>query len=488
MSLPLPALRDGSTTLSGDDFAARAARLSAVLRATSPRIRVLGLLADNSIDWLVVDRAAAAARIALVPLPPFFTPAQTAHALAVSGTDALVTADAATGSVLGFGDVVPLAGTALVLLRRPVPTSPPLPMGTAKITFTSGTTGAPKGVCLDDALQWRVAEGIAHVLRDVPVERHLCLLPLAVLLENVAGVYAPFVRGATACVPPVHTGGLKGASGFDPAACLAAIAAFEAHSVILLPQMLLALTLAAEQGARVPPSLRFAAVGGAKVAPSLVARARAVGLPAYEGYGLSECASVVALNVPRSDKAGTVGRLLPHVRLQAGHDGEIVVRGASFLGYTGQATPRDPEALLATGDLGHVDGEGFVHIDGRRKDVLITAYGRNVSPAWPEAELVTDAHIAQAAVLGDARPVLCAVLVPRTPAISDAALASAVAAANARLPDYARVGPWMRADEPFTSANGLATANGRIRHDAVLAHYAPRLDSLYESLLRHVLP
>lgn len=488
MSASLPALHDGAVTLSGDEFAARAARLSAVLRDAVPRIRVLGLLADNSIDWLVVDRAAAAARVALVPLPPFFTPAQMAHALMTSGADALVTADVAVGAAFGFGDSASLAGTTLVLHRRAVSAPPPLPKGTAKVTFTSGTTGEPKGVCLDDALQWRVAESIAHALRDVPVERHLCLLPLAVLLENVAGVYAPLVRGAMACVPPVRTGGLTGASGFDPVACLAAIAAFDAHSVILLPQMLLALTLAAEQGARVPPSLRFAAVGGAKVAPSLVARARAAGLPAYEGYGLSECASVVALNVPRADKAGTVGRVLPHVRLQAGADGEIVARGASFLGYTGEAAVRDADAPLATGDLGHVDGEGFVHIDGRRKDVLITAYGRNVSPAWPEAELVADGAIAQAAVLGDARPALCAVLVPRAPGMVDAALAGAVAAANARLPDYARIGPWLRADEPFTPANGLATANGRIRHDAVLARYASRLDSLYESLTPHVLP
>ena len=95
MSASLPALHDGAVTLSGDEFAARAARLSAVLRDAVPRIRVLGLLADNSIDWLVVDRAAAAACVALVPLPPFFTPAQMAHALMTSGADALVTADVA---------------------------------------------------------------------------------------------------------------------------------------------------------------------------------------------------------------------------------------------------------------------------------------------------------------------------------------------------------------------------------------------------------
>lgn len=480
------ALTDGMHTLSGDAFAARAARLSSVLRAASPSIGVLGLLADNGLDWLVVDRAAAAARIPVVPLPPFFTPAQVAHALAASGADALITPDAATGEALGYHHAAPLAATALVLHRRSIPDPPSLPPGTAKVTFTSGTTGAPKGVCLDDALQWRVAESIADALRDVPIERHLCLLPLPVLLENVAGVYAPLVRGATACVPPVRRGGLAGASGFDPVACFEAIAAFDAHSVILLPQMLLALTMAAEQGLAVPASLRFAAVGGAKVAPSLVARARAAGLPAFEGYGLSECASVVALNVPRADEVGSVGRVLPHVRLEVDAAGEVVVRGASFLGYAG-GPARDAAVPLGTGDLGRVDERGFLHIEGRRNDTLITSYGRNVAPAWPEAELAAEGAVGQAAVLGEARPVLCAVLVPRAAGLSDATLAAAVAAANERLPDYARIGAWLRADEPFTSANGLATANGRVRRDAVLARYGGRLDSLYRNL-SHVLP
>ena len=91
----------------------------------------------------------------------------------------------------------------MVLQRREVRHAPPLPPNTAKITFTSGTTGTPKGVCLDEGHQWRVAESIAGALRDVPIERHLCLLPLSLLLENVAGIYAPLVRGGTACVPPV---------------------------------------------------------------------------------------------------------------------------------------------------------------------------------------------------------------------------------------------------------------------------------------------
>ena len=479
------ALTDGVDSLTADALAARAAQVSSLLLAATPRIAALALLADNGIDWVVLDRAAAAARIPLVPLPPFFTPAQIAHALAASGADALVAAGPVAGDALGFGEGVPLTGTGLALQRREVREAAPLPPGTAKITFTSGTTGAPKGVCLDEGLQWRVAESIAGALRDVPIERHLCLLPLSVLLENVAGIYAPLVRGATVCVPPLTATGLRGSSQFDPLACLHAVEQFAAHSAIVLPQMLLALTLAVERGAPAPKSMRFLAVGGAKVAPSLLERARAVGLPAYEGYGLSECASVVALNVPGADRPGSVGRRLPHARVAVDAQHEIVVHGPTFLGYTGDAEARR-DAPLPTGDIGSVDDAGFVHVAGRRKGILITSFGRNVSPEWPEAELVADGVVAQAAVFGEARPVLCAVVVPRDPAIGNAELASAVEAANARLPDYARIGPWLRAEAPFALDNGLATANGRVRRDAILAVYGARLDDLYES--QHAVP
>jgi long-subunit acyl-CoA synthetase (AMP-forming) len=248
--------------------------------------------------------------------------------------------------------------------------------------------------------------------------------------------------------------------------------------VILLPQMLSALTTVVEAGAPRPTRLRFAAVGGAKVSPALIDRARAAGIPAYEGYGLSECASVVALNVPGANRPGSVGRPLPHARLRT-DAGEIVLDDAGFLGYLGAETPE--AGPLHTGDLGHVDADGFLHIDGRRKHQLITSFGRNVAPEWPEAELAVAPAVAQAVVFGEARPQLAAVLVPALPAVPDIALAAAVRSANERLPDYARIAVWVRADAPLTAANGLATANGRARRDAVWQRYGAQIESLYEN-------
>ena len=96
--------------------------------------------------------------------------------------------------------------------------------------------------------------------------------------------------------------------------------------------------------------------------------------------------------------------------------------------------------------------------------------------------------VAQAVVFGEARPTLCAVLVARDPAVDDAQVAAAVAAANARLPDYARVESWVRAATPFTVDNGLATANGRPRRDAVLDRYRTQLDDLYQGSVHDVVP
>jgi long-subunit acyl-CoA synthetase (AMP-forming) len=444
------------TVVTAASLEPRVARLARALERE--RSRVLGLIADNGPEWLVADLAAERAGIPLVPLPAFFTAAQLAHAAAASGMDALLCDSPALAGALGFGAPAGIDGSDLAWFRRDAAPAP-VPPGTRKITFTSGTTGAPKAVFLGAHEQHALARALEAATRSLGLRRHLCLLPLAVLLENVAGARTALAARADCAVPPLAEVGVRGATGFDPLACLAALARWSAESVILLPQMMHALTAALEAGAPCPPRLAFAAVGGAKVSPSLLLRARAAGLPAYEGYGLTECASVVALNLPGADRPGSVGRPLAHARVRIDEGGEIVASG------------------IRTGDLGRLDDDGFLYVEGRRKHVIITSFGRNVSPEWPEAELAAGGAIAQCAVFGEARPSLGAVLVPRAPAMTGDALHAEVQRANARLPDYARIGAWLRADAPFSPAAGTLTANGRVRRDAVWARYGARLDA-----------
>jgi len=468
-----PALIDGERAWGADELAAATEAAAAWLRAQGTR--VLATLLDNGAAFIVLDDAARAAGVVHVPLPLFFDAAMLGHVLASAGVDTLVAAAPLAARWPGL-PWQPLASEAgdLAAARLPALT-PVLPAGTAKITYTSGSTGTPKGVCLTAAAMDAVADGLVQALAPLAIERHLAALPYAVLLENVAGLMAPRRQGSTVVCPPLAEVGLTGSSSFDPSRLHAAVERHEAQSLILLPQMLRAWCgWLAATGRRAPASLRFVAVGGAAVGAPVLHAARALGLPAYEGYGLSEGASVQTLNLPGADCAGSAGRPLPHARVRIVAGGEIEVAGSLFAGYVGETAARHGD-WWPTGDLGRVDDAGFVHVVGRKKNLLITGYGRNVSPEWPETALRCQPAVAQAVVLGDGQPALSAVLWPSSSAVDDAQLDAAVAAANATLPDYARVARWTRAADAFDAASGLATANGRPRRDAILARHADAL-------------
>ncbi len=443
-------------------------------------IRVLGLLADNGLPWALADLSALAANIPLVPLPLFFSPQQLLHVMGDAGLDALLTDQPQQVEALlqiadiRFHRVGKLCGLHLVRLQGVGIKK--LPQGTAKITYTSGTTGDPKGVCLSLAQMETVAASLRDASQAQVTDRHICLTPLSTLLENLGGLYTPLLAGACTCLLPLRQVGLNGASGLDVASMLLALHECEASSAILAPQMLQALVAAGEGGRSISHRLRFVAVGGAPVSPRLLERAQQQGIPVFEGYGLSECASVVALNTPGSSRPGSVGRPLPHVSVSFSDDGEILVSGSAFLGYLGQESPSQP---WPTGDLGYLDNEGFLHLTGRRKSQFITSFGRNVAPEWVEREITMHPAIAQVAVFGEARAFNVAVIVMRA-GFSHLHVNAAVQMANQTLPDYARVASWVLATEPFTPSNRQLTANGRLKREAISAAYAEALASLYQ--------
>jgi long-subunit acyl-CoA synthetase (AMP-forming) len=482
----LQALPDTRRLLSGNGPAHTAATLRRDVTLQAERLRqlnarVLAVLADNGTAWVIADLAALQAGVVQLPLPGFFSDDQLRHALQTTAADLLLTDQAERISGLGLGFHVIEHRDDLILLGREIAATP-LPAGTAKISFTSGSTGKPKGVCLSAAGLLDTAEAVATALADLAIERHLAVLPLALLLENVAGIYAPLLRGSEIVLPKLAELGWRGmGGGFNPQQLVRQIVVSQPNSLILVPELLKAATLtlrALQQSA--PASLQFVAVGGARCDTSLIESARAVGLPAYEGYGMTECGSVVSLNRPGADLPGSVGKALPHVGLHAEVSGELHISNRSFLGYL-HAAPAvgnfagdcasDYASGHASGDLGHIDGRGFVHLAGRRDNLIITAYGRNIAPEWVEAALLAQPEIAQAVVAGETRGGLAALLVPQH---ADASLAAAVTRANASLPDYARVADW-QACAPFTPGNDQATGNGRPIRAAILRRYANSL-------------
>ena len=350
-----------------------------------------------------------------------------------------------------------------------------MPAGTGKITFTSGSTGAPRGVCLGKNHQLRVARALRNALQSENL-RHLCVLPMSTLLENVAGVYCPLLSaGSLICLPPDESP-YAGDSSMKLVQLVQAIDRYQPASIILLPQMLVGLVAAMQTGWRAPPTLEFVAVGGAKSSPQLVRRAREYGLPVYEGYGLSEAGSVACLNVPGQDRVGSVGRPLSHVDLRVS-GGEVVLSGNTCLGYIGEPSSWNAEQLF-TGDVGRLDPDGFLHLSGRRKNLLISSFGRNVCPEWVESELLAMPAIEQCIVLGDGRP-FCVALIYADPAIGNDELQRLIGRVNSTLPDYARVHRWRRLAQPLSAGSGDYTENGRPKRAAIAGRYADQIDELY---------
>lgn len=420
----------------------------------------VALQLDHGANEVVLELALMEAGNPVLSLPTFFTPAQTSQAMNVAGVQALFNDPHGTR----FAARKPRPGAGVVL-----------PHGTARITFTSGSTGDPKGVCLSADHLLQVAESIVEAVGAHHAGRHLALLPPGILLETVAGLFATMLAGGTYLCPPQSLVGLTDPFRPDFHTMLDGIDKWGVTSLILVPEYLAGLVRTMEASGRRLPALTLVAVGGARVPPALIERARALCLPVRQGYGMTELGSVVSLEAERPGEAGSAGRLLPHVTARIADDGEIMLSGPHSLGTIGEAAP---DGEFATGDLGRIDEQGRLWIDGRKSNLIITSYGRNISPEWIEEILLQQPEIAQAMVHGDSLPHPQALIVPAGP---DVSLEAAIRRANAQLPGYARIEGW-REVAHFTPMNGQLTGNGRLRRQAIAACWLDGAQCFYKEL------
>ena len=456
------ALTDDRDELTYEALSRDSDQWAAALGGVLGERRTIGLCLENSCLWVLLDLALIKLGLPTLPIPLFFTNAQRCHALAQSGVSVLI-ADRPMGGH-DHPHMIELFGRALYLHRIDA-TRVMLPTGTAKITFTSGTTGLSKGVCLSQSALEQVAEGLVEVIGSEYAGIHCALLPLPVLLENVAGLYATLLAGGLYHVPRLHTVGFNKAFVPDFGVLARSLGECCATSTILVPELLRGLAATLLHNHASLPAMKIVAVGGARLSQSQLEQAEALSLPVFQGYGLTESASVVAVNTPGRNRLGAVGKVLPGIDLELAADGEIILNRPAYLGYIGDVPA---PSRFATGDIGHFDEEGYLYIDGRKSNVLVTAFGRNVAPEWVESELACQSVIAQAMVFGDGMPTLGALVVPSTADVTDDEIALAIHLANRALPEYAHVRHWTKAP-PFTAANRQLTGNGRLRR-AIIEH------------------
>jgi long-subunit acyl-CoA synthetase (AMP-forming) len=404
-------------------------------------------------DGIVSDLALSFAGKELIPLPAFFSDAQLLHIIRTAQLSHAVSDSGMAERAKRLGLVVCEPGS------ESTPTIEPA-VDTGRIIFTSGTTGQPKGVRLSARQITASVAALAQATGANAADRYLSLLPSALLLEQIAGTYVPLSVGAEIHLPS----GSLGSSSVDSIAIAAEQA--NATATVLVPELLAVwLRELHVLGRSGPASLRYVAVGGAPVSRQLAIAAWELGVPVHEGYGLSECCSVVAVNRPGDRRAGTVGRPLPGVQVTI-ENMEIVISGPTVMrGYL-----TEPETIDSwrTGDVGNFDPDGFLIVTGRKDNIIITGAGRNIQPEWVEETIVEDRRI-KSCVVVEHQSELVAVVIPADASICTdrPALQDLVEYATRELPDYAKPRRYMALSDQEFRRLDLLTGNFRPRRSAI---------------------
>jgi long-chain acyl-CoA synthetase len=414
----------------------------------------------------------------------------------------------------------------------------------ATLIYTSGTTGEPKGVMLSHAnLSSNCIDAVAAI-EYLPDDVELSFLPLSHVYERIFDCAALFhgvsiaylgkiedlpkalleVRPTIAAAVPrvfektyasiLEKGhrehGVKRQI-FDWALRVAAEAvpwkAYQqpASAALKWKWALANRIVYAKIRAGVGGRLRIFYSGGAPLAKERAEFLWAVGVPVYQGYGLTESSPVISTNTPKENKVGTVGPPIPNCEVKIAEDGEILARGPNVMqGYYNkpEATREaiTPDGWLRTGDIGHLDADGYLVITDRKKELLKTAAGKFVAPAPIEIKLRTSPFIANAMVVGDTEKFVSALIVPNRTAITGKALAEGIALdgenisndawareliggemerLTADFAQYEKPKRFALIDKDFTVEGGELTHAMKLKRRVVLQKYSDVIAQLY---------
>jgi long-chain acyl-CoA synthetase len=416
----------------------------------------------------------------------------------------------------------------------------------ATIVYTSGTTGEPKGVMLTHRnIVFNVVESLSRVeiARD---ELGLEFLPLCHMIERIAGYMYMSLGASRAYCSVYHVGELM--KEIRPAVFAsvprllekvhaAIVARAEAASPAKRALFHWAVATGAEVAGRrlagelvggglalkhrladrlvlskvraaLGGRLKASFCGGAAVPLYVHEFFQAIGIPIQEAWGLTETSPVITLNgwSPGDMRLGSVGRPLPSYEMRVADDGELLAKGPSvFSGYWNKpeqtAEVFDAEGFFQTGDIGTIDDDGFVFITDRKKDIIVTAGGKNIAPQPVESELKESPYIENAVLIGDGRPYIVALLAPDPEAVGawaedrggDAGdlaavlvhpelareFAQAVEGVNEKLARFEQIKQFRVLPEPLTVEGGALTPTMKVKRRAVTKAYADLIEEMY---------
>jgi len=416
----------------------------------------------------------------------------------------------------------------------------------ATIIYTSGTTGEPKGAMLLHSNIASNVEASLKVMKLTPDDTCLSFLPLCHIFERMAGLYAMLQGGVTIayaqsqdtvgadalevrptllCGVPrfyekVYGRVMEAAAGFPPIrralfdwglgvgrnVARATFAGTRPGRWTALQAGLADRIVHSKIRARVGGRLRFCISGGAPLNPDVMAFFYAIGIPVYEGYGLTETSPVICLSPAHRPKPGYVGPPIPGVEVKIGEHGEILTRGPHVMkGYY-----NDPEATARaladgwfhTGDIGELDGDGYLKITDRLKEIIVLAGGKKVAPQPIENRLKSNEWIAEAVLIGDRRPYITCLVVPDfakvktlVPGVNGTALSGhpkvieaiqvAIDGVNGDLARFEQIKRFSLLERELTQDAGELTPSLKIKRRVVDERYAKQIEGLYEG---HTMP
>lgn len=420
------------------------------------------------------------------------------------------------------------------------------PGNPATIIYTSGTTGRPKGCTITHGNLMFEVDNVANVLSsvlDAPGASTLLFLPIAHVLGRVIQCVIVQRRALLAHSPDLKNL-VPDLQSFHPTLLLAVPRVFErvyngaeqkaqadgkgkifALAVAVAqdysrsldtggPGLVLRLKHAifdhlvyGKLRAAVGGNVQWAVSGGAPLGERLGHFFRGVGITILEGYGLTETTAATNVNWPGAIRIGTVGRPIPGTSVRLGADGELLYRGGQVISSywnnpTATAESIDPEGWFHTGDLGEIDDDGYVRITGRKKEILVTAGGKNVVPALLEDRIRSHWLVSQCLVVGDARPFVAALVTidpdalpawlsqhgrPASTSVAElvddpelrATIQEAIDLGNKAVSHAEAIKKFVIVPNDWSESSGEMTPSMKLKRKVIMESYAPLIEGIY---------